>query len=205
MRRFAVLLSVFMLFACSKPAHDPIPAGSTVLILGDSISYGTGANKGEDYPTLLAARTGWNVINAGVPGDTSAGGLERLPDLLEEHAPKFVIVELGGNDFLQQQASSQVASNLKSILSEIKSRDIPATMIAVPSFSPVAAAVGNLSDSPIYRQVGEETQTPVVEDILAEVLSKNSLKADPIHPNATGYRKFEEALAEALKDLGFLG
>ncbi len=204
MLRLSALILACLLTACGKPAHEPIPAGATVLILGDSISYGTGANKGEDYPTLLAARTGWNIVNAGVPGDTSAGGLERLPDLLEEHAPKFVIVELGGNDFLQQQASSQVSTNLKQILSELKSRHIPSALIAVPSFSPVAAAVGNLSDSPIYRQVGEETQTPVIEDVLADVLSKNSLKADPIHPNATGYRKLEEALAEALQDLGFL-
>ena len=111
MLRLSALILACLLTACGKPAHEPIPAGATVLILGDSISYGTGANKGEDYPTLLAARTGWNIVNAGVPGDTSAGGLERLPDLLEEHAPKFVIVELGGNDFLQQQASSQVSTN----------------------------------------------------------------------------------------------
>lgn len=204
MNRFVLLLLTTLLAGCSQPKHEAIPAGATVLILGDSVSFGTGANKGEDYPTLLAARTGWNVINAGIPGDTSSGGLERIPDLLEEHAPKLVLVELGGNDFLQQQSQQQTANNLKAILSEIKAKNTPAALIAVPSFNPVAAALGNLSDDPLYVKVGEETQTPVIEDVLSDVLAKNTLKSDPIHPNAVGYKKLEEGLAEALESLGFL-
>lgn len=88
------------LFACSSESKLPaLPSNSTVLILGDSLSYGTGATKGEDYPTLLAQNTGWQIINAGVPGDTTAQGLARLPNLLVEHQPSLLIVELGGNDF----------------------------------------------------------------------------------------------------------
>lgn len=203
-RLLLALLATVLLAACGHPKHEAIPAGATVLILGDSISYGTGANPGEDYPTLLAARTGWNIINAGVPGDTTTDGLDRLPELLETHTPKLVLVELGGNDFLRQQAPSQVADNLKAILALIRTSNIPAVLIAVPRFNPIGAAVGSLSDSPVYEQVGKETQTPVIEDALSDVLAKNSLKSDQIHPNAAGYRKVAEGVAEGLQDLGFL-
>jgi acyl-CoA thioesterase I len=199
-----LLLAVAFLLGCGHPKHAAIPPGATVLVLGDSISYGTGANPGEDYPTLLAATSGWKVINAGVPGDTSANGLERLPALLDEHTPQFVMIELGGNDFLQQIPRDQTTSNLRAILTQVKAKGIPAALIAVPAFNPVGAALGNLADSPIYEQIGKETDTPVVTDVLADVLSKNALKSDPIHPNADGYRKVGETLTTALRKLGFL-
>lgn len=203
-RLLLALLLSSLLTACSDVKYAAIPAGATVLVLGDSISYGTGANQGEDYPGLLAAKTGWNVINAGVPGDTTADGLERLPGLLEEHAPKLVLVELGGNDFLHQTPLVQTATNLKTILAQIKAKGIPAVMLAVPRPNLFGAAIGKLSDDPIFEKLGKETATPVVADVLADVLAKNTLKADQIHPNAAGYRLVAEGLREALVDQGFL-
>ncbi len=205
MKRLLLLLPLTLLLtACNHVKHDAIPAGATVLVLGDSVSYGTGANKGEDYPTLLAGKSGWNVVNAGVPGDTTADGLNRLPDLLEEYTPKLVLVELGGNDFLRHMPVEQTSANLKSILSQIKAKGIPAVMLAVPRPNLFGAAVGSLSDDPIYEKIGKETQTPVIPDVLSDVLAKNTLKSDQIHPNAAGYRLVEEELREALKDQGFL-
>lgn len=199
-----LVLLAALLAACSHPKQAAIPAGATVLVLGDSVSYGTGANAGEDYPTILAAKTGWNIVNAGVPGDTTADGLERLPGLLEEHAPKLILVELGGNDFLRHVPLEQTAGNLRGILGQIKAKGIPAVLVAVPRPNLFGAAVGNLSDDPIFEQVGKETETPVVQGVLADVLAKNTLKSDYIHPNAAGYRKVAEDMREALKDLGFL-
>lgn len=67
------LIATILLLSCSDGEKlAAIPKGTTVLILGDSLSYGTGASPATSYPTLLAQRTGWNIINAGVPGDTSA-------------------------------------------------------------------------------------------------------------------------------------
>ncbi len=199
-----LLVLAVLLVACSHPKHAAIPAGATVLVLGDSVSYGTGANPGEDYPALLAARTGWNIINAGVPGDTTADGLERLPALLEEHAPKLVLVELGGNDFLRQVPRQETVANLKSILTQITAKGIPAVLVGVPRPNLLGAAVGSLSDDPIFAEIGKETATPVVEEVLSDVLAKNALKADPIHPNAEGYRKVAEGMREALQKLGFV-
>lgn len=193
-----------LLAACHQPHYDPVPRTATVLILGDSVSYGTGAGRGEDYPALLAGMTGWNVINAGVPGDTTAEGLERLPGLLEEHSPGFIVVELGGNDFLHKLPREETAANLKKILALIKEKNIPSVLVAVPQPNLFGAAVGNLSDDPVFEQIGKETGVPVISEVLSDVLAKNTLKSDPIHPNADGYRKLAEGLRENLKSLGFL-
>jgi len=96
-----VLCALLQLTACEKDyRYAPLPSTANVLILGDSLTYGTGAAEGEDYATLLANNTGWNVMNAGVPGNTSQQGLDRLPEYLDAHASgdqriDLLIVELG--------------------------------------------------------------------------------------------------------------
>lgn len=201
--RLTALLLATLLLACSAPKHQAIPAGATVLVLGDSVSYGTGAGKGEDYPTLLAARTGWNIVNAGIPGDTSAGGLQRLPELLEEHAPRLLLIELGGNDFLRRMPRGETTANLKAMVAQARAKSIPVVLLAMPQPNLFGAALRSLSDEPIYEAIAEETQTPLISDVFSGVLSKNELKSDPIHPNAEGYRQVAEQLAAALREQGF--
>lgn len=199
-----------LLLACdSKPQYQALPKNANVLILGDSLTYGTGAAEGADYPTLLANNTGWNVINAGVPGNKSADGLARLPDLLEEYHDgeqkiDLLLVELGGNDFLKKVPSAETMRNLQTILMQAKVKNIPTVLLAIPEFSPVGAAFGSLSDHPLYAQLAGEADTPLISNIFSGVLAKNNLKADPIHPNAEGYRKVEAELRQALLELGFL-
>lgn len=194
-----------ILIACGSSEKLPaIPTGATVLILGDSLSYGTGASEGQDYPALLAQSTGWNIINAGIPGDTSAQGLARLPELLEEHQPKLLMIVLGGNDFLQKQPIAQTEANLRAIVQSAKSQNIPSLLIAIPDYQPIKAALGSLSDHALYAALAEDVQTPLVEDIFSPVLSKNSLKADYVHPNAQGYQAVEVALRKSLIELGLL-
>src|SRR5258706_11743946 len=96
----------------SKARIGKLERGATVLAFGDSLTFGTGAGAGESYPAVLARSTGLNVLNAGVPGETSAEGLERLPDVLEETQPKLLILCHGGNDFLRKMDDSGVASNV---------------------------------------------------------------------------------------------
>ena len=205
-----VFCIVFAVTACDRDyKHTPLPTTSNVVILGDSLTYGTGAGSGEDYASILASNTGWNVINAGVPGNTSYEGLARLSHYLEAHASgeqkiDLLIVELGGNDFLKHVPESETINNLKSILDQAKAKSIQTALIAIPKFSPVGAAFGALSDHPLYEEIAEETDTPLIEELFSDVLAKNSLKADPIHPNAEGYRLVASELQNALIDLGFL-
>jgi acyl-CoA thioesterase I len=201
-----ILIFLFLLVACGgdKPKFAAIPAGAIVLILGDSLSYGTGANAGEDYPTLLAKSTGWNIINEGVPGDTSAGGLARLPALLETHQPKLLIVELGGNDLLHQTPPAEITGNLKAILSAAKAQGIQTLLVAIPEFSPLKATFGNLTDHPLYETIAKETATPLIAEVFSEVLSDRKLKSDQIHANALGYAEVAKQIHEKLKELGFV-
>lgn len=205
-----VLFIAFAVTACDRDyQHTPLPSTSNVVILGDSLTYGTGAGSGEDYASILASNTGWNVINAGVPGNTSYDGLARLPQILQAHESgdqkiDLLIVELGGNDFIRHVPEPETVNNLKTILHQAKAKSINTALIAIPKFSPVGAAFGALSDHPLYEELAEETDTPLIQDLFSDVLSKNNLKADYIHPNAAGYRVVASKLQDALIDLGFL-
>lgn len=206
LKNLVLITSLSLLIAAcgSEKVHSALPANATVVILGDSLTYGTGAEKGQDYASMLANKSGWNVINAGVPGNTSANGLERLSDLLDEQKVDLLIVELGGNDFLRHMPEDETTKNLKAILAQSKASKIPTVLLAIPEFSPIGAAFGNLSDHPLYKKLAQETDTPLIEDVFSEVLSKNSLKSDQIHPNAEGYRMVEGNLREALIKMGYL-
>lgn len=198
-------LLTIALVACSNSQKlAVIPANSTVIILGDSLSYGTGAAKGEDYPTLLAQQTGWHIINAGVPGDTSAQGLARLPDLLQVHQPAVLMIELGGNDFLRNINIEQTESNLRAIIQAAQLKGIQVILIAIPDYQPVKAALGGLTDHPMYANLADETQATLVSNVFSSVLSTNALKADYVHPNASGYQVVEQNLRGALIELGLL-
>lgn len=206
-----VLLSLSLLLAaCERDyRYAPLPSAANVVILGDSLTYGTGAGPEQSYAAILAENTGWQIVNAGVPGDTSAEGLERLPELLdtymdEEQSIDLLLVELGGNDFLQRVPRSQTIRNLEAILAQAKSRGVQTALIAIPKISVADAALGNLSDHPLYQELAEATGTPLIENVFSEVLSTSSLKADAIHPNAHGYRVAADRLQQELVELGFI-
>ena len=203
-RLLLLLLLTMFLLACNGEQFSAIPAGSKVLVLGDSLSFGTGANPGQDYPALLAQNTGWNVINAGIPGETSEEGLSRLADLLNEHQPNLLMIELGGNDFLKKMPITQTETNLRAIIQMAKQKYIPALLIAIPDYEPVKVAFGGLSDHSLFKKLADETQTPLIENIFSEVLSNNSLKSDYVHPNAEGYRRVENKLREVLTEMGLI-
>ena len=135
-------------------------------------------------------------------GDTSAEGLTRLPGLLEKYQPALLMIELGGNDFLRNINFSQTEANLRAIIQAAQSQNIQTVLIAIPDNQPVKAALGGLSEHPIYPKRAEENNIPLVEDIFPDVLSKNALKADYIHPNAEGYKVVEEELRAALNEFG---
>ena len=204
MRVWFLLFTLLLVSCGGSEKHPAIPQGALVLVLGDSLSFGTGANQGEDYPTLLASNTGWQIINAGVPGDTSSEGLARLPVLLENHQPKLLILALGGNDFLQKLPTSQTSSNIRAILAQTKAKNITTVLVAIPEFSPIKAAVGSLSDHPLYEEIAKETATPLAEEVFSEVLSDNNLKSDQVHPNAAGYKEVAAHMLDELKKLGFV-
>jgi acyl-CoA thioesterase I len=205
MKRRALIVAC-ALAACSRkpPSAAALPAGSTVLALGDSITFGTGADNAAAYPAQLAALTGWNVINGGVPGDTAAQAAERLPPLLSEHKPALVIVSAGGNDFLRRVPAAETEAALRSAIQLARDAAAQVLLVAVPQPSIGAALGTGLSDHPLYAQLADELKLPLHANGWAQVLGDQKLRSDQIHANAAGYRAFAEGLAATLRNTGHL-
>jgi len=205
MRWLVLLCSVLVLSGCSEaPAYPPLPAGSRVLVLGDSLSYGTGAARGQDYPSRLAQLSGWDIVNAGVAGDTVQAAGRRLDALLASHRPDLVLIELGGNDFLQRRSESEVKADLRIVISRVRQAGARPVLLAVPRFSLLRGAINSLADAPLYAELADEEGLPLLADSLSELLSDESLRADPIHLNGEGYRRLAEALAVQFARMGLL-
>lgn len=203
-RTFLLGAGALLLTACGRKSaqtHAKIPEGSTVLALGDSLTFGYGANPGESYPEQLHKLTGWNIVNGGVSGDTSAQALSRLPELLQNR-PKLVIIGIGGNDFLRKVPEEQTRANIAKIIETVQKENIPAVLVGVPHIT-LGALFGHLSDHPLYEDLSEEYGTPLFGGAWAEILGDNDLKSDQIHANGKGYRRFAEKLSDFLHTQGF--
>ena len=180
-----------------------VPAGSTVLALGDSLTYGTGASPETAYPTVLAELSGWNVVNAGVSGNTSAQALERLPGLLAEHQPKLVIVSIGGNDFLRKLPESDTRTHVHAICRQALDAGAQVLLVAVPRAT-VAAALGQMTDHALYAEVAEDLKIPLQREAWGEVLAQPDLRADAVHANARGYAQFARSVQGTAAAVGLL-
>jgi lysophospholipase L1-like esterase len=186
-----------------RPARaEPLAPGATVLALGDSITFGTGAAPAASYPAVLSALTGWDVVNGGVPGDTSAQALARLPDLLAEHTPALVIVSIGGNDFLRRLPEAQTRENVRRVAELARAGGAQVLLVAVPQPSATAAVTGSLSDHPLYEELADQLGVPLHREGWARVLSDAALRTDRIHANDQGYRRFAEGLAATAREVG---
>lgn len=195
----ALFFSV-LIFACSDSPIDQalLASDAKILAFGDSLTFGTGANEGEDYPTRLADLTNMQIINAGIPGEVSSKGLERLPDLLDEHMPDLLILIHGGNDILRKLPREKQKQNLLAMIELAKTRNIQIALFGVPEPGLF------LKSAEIYEQLGNETNIPTELSLLPDILGDKSLKSDIAHPNAKGYQKMAEGIYDFLKESGYL-
>ena len=195
-----LLLALALTFtACGeRPKLERLPASAVVLAFGDSLTFGTGAAEAESYPAQLESLIGRRVVGAGIPGEVTAQALERLPAALEEHAPRLLILCIGGNDFLRRLGNAQAERNVRAMVQLAKSRGVSVLLIGTPE-------PGLLPSPPaFYAAVAKDLGVPYEDGVITEVLKDASLKSDPIHPNARGYRLIAERLAATLKKSGAL-
>jgi len=195
----ALALTVTLGGCKDKPRHAALPQGTTVLALGDSLTHGSGATPDTSYPALLALVSGWQVVNAGVPGESAAQGCERLPALIDEHRPQLVLVLLGGNDFLRRMPERGVIDALQSCVEFARSSRTDVALIPVPRFN-----AGGIRNAPLYEEAGRASDVPVLESGLASLLAQSAMRADAIHLNAAGYREMAMTIAESLRTQGWL-
>jgi lysophospholipase L1-like esterase len=200
MRRLVVLLLLALSAAgCSeRPRLKPLSSDAVVLAFGDSLTYGTGAQESESYPAQLEQLIGRRVVGAGVPGEVTAQALARLPAALEEHAPNLLLLCIGGNDFLRRLGNRQAEDNVRAMVQLARNRGIEVLLIGTPEPG------FRVTPPTFYGAIAQEFGLPYEEQVIGEVLKDASLKADPIHPNARGYRIIAERIAGALKQSGAL-
>jgi lysophospholipase L1-like esterase len=198
----ALLLACsILLSACgdSTPRLPRLAENTVILAFGDSLTYGTGADKNQSYPAVLSKLTGRTVINAGIPGEVSAQGRERLPALLDRHRPELLLLCHGGNDLLRRINSAVTRANIESMVEAAAQRNIAVLLIGVPKPGLVF-----LDAAEIYGEVAEKYKLVYEGEILPDVESDSALKSDQIHPNAEGYQRIAAAIYQLMTNSGAL-
>ena len=199
MRLLWIGLALLLAGACSeRPKLERLPADAVILAFGDSLTFGTGAAESESYPAQLERLIGRPVVRAGVPGEVTAQALARLPAALDEHSPRLLLLCIGGNDFLRRLGNAQAERNVREMVKLAKSRGIGVLLIGTPEPG------FTVTPPKFYADIAKEYRVPYEAGIIGQVLKDSALKADPIHPNARGYKLIAERLAETLKQSGAL-
>lgn len=197
-----IVISIFILLSgCDQttPKLTKLPADTVILAFGDSLTYGTGASSGQDYPSILEQLTSLHVINAGVPGEISRDGLKRLQPLLDEHQPDLLILIHGGNDILRRIPAQQTADNIRQMIAEARQRNTHVIMMGVPQ-----PGLFLMSSAEMYQQIAENQKIATDLETLPEILADPGLKSDRVHPNEEGYRIMAENIYRLLQENGAL-
>jgi len=168
-------------------------AEQTIVVVGDSLSSGYGIAAEQSWVAMLEDRLqsegyGYRVVNASIAGDTSAGGLARLPRLLAAHKPDLVVIELGGNDGLRGQPVAALRDNLTKMieLSKQSGADVVLAGIQIP---PNYGQTYGQALSAVYPELAARYDAPLIGFILEDVaLDPELMQPDGIHPNAAGQK-----------------
>jgi acyl-CoA thioesterase-1 len=216
---FIALAAVFALSACAvdrpatgatnpKPLVTPnISAQSPKIVaLGDSLTAGFGLTENESYPYLLQQRLkadgyDYEVVNAGVSGDTSLGGLERADWVLGQENVEILILELGANDLLRGMPVDRMKDNLSKIILKAKARNVKVLLCGM--LAPMTMG-GEYQKAYInaFPALASEHKVSFMPFILEGIALKKELnQADGIHPNATGARIMTENIYRALRPM----
>ena len=178
----------------------------TILVLGDSISAAYGMSLEQGWVSLLQSRLAdthpdYTVVNASISGETTAGGLRRLPQLLADHEPGIVIIELGGNDGLRGYPISSFRSNLQT-MAEMASAANAQVLLLAMEIPPNYGTRYTSSFRQSYETVAEATGSVLGPFMLQDVATHTALmQADGIHPTVEAQPILLDTVFPALADL----
>jgi len=221
------LLVIALLMACNQPVGNPSEVASpsrseetaeviageaddlggriSITFLGDSLSAGLGVEEDEAFPVIVERRLrelGWNVkvTNAGVSGDTTAGGVSRLSWILKQE-PHIVVLELGANDGLRGMSVAVTEANLRRMISGTKEAGVSVLLVGMmvpPNYGSEYAQRFN----DVFPGLADELGVPLVPFLLEGVAAEPELnQADGIHPNSAGHRRVAETVAPYLETI----
>ncbi|HEX8565002.1 MAG TPA: arylesterase [Pyrinomonadaceae bacterium] len=219
-----ILFGLLLAAACDvvQPASNPktamtnanavAPATVTnakapkIIAFGDSLTIGLGLTEKESYPSLLqeklkAGGFDYEVINAGVSGDTSAGGLERIDWALNQPNVEILILELGANDMLRGQSVAKMKENLREIIKRAKAKNVKVLLCGM--LAPPSLGMDYMREyAAAFRDLAKEEAVAFLPFFLEGVGGvKNLNQTDGIHPNAEGARRITETVYKSLVPL----
>jgi acyl-CoA thioesterase-1 len=195
LRVIGILVASLILVAAAAQAGAAQTQASSsapvVLVFGDSLSAGYGIRVEQGWVSLLAQRIehegyGFSVVNASVSGETTAGGLARLPRALDLHQPRVVLLELGANDGLRGLPMQQTADNLEQMIKLLQSRHIPVLLLGL-RLPPNYGERYTSGFMAMYQNLADKFHIPLLPFLLENVALKPALmQTDGLHPNEQG-------------------
>ena len=202
-----LLLGILLALSSSVNSSASLNKNEYVaVVLGDSLSAGYGVKIQESWPSILennlnSKGVNIRIINAGISGDTTSGGLYRLPKLLKEHKPKLVILELGGNDGLRGMSIKKVIrKNLDTMIRmslDVESKVLLIGVELPPNYG--ATYTDNFKN--MYLDLATQYNLPLVQGSIKEMVSLNLMQEDGIHPNTKGHLQIEEEVKSKILSL----
>jgi len=188
--RWLVLMAAILVCSCARHAIPQATRDGPVVAFGDSLVHGTGSSGG-GFVKLMESRLGRPILNLGVPGNTTADGLERLDDVIDRH-PSVVILLLGGNDYLRQVPREETFANLALIIERLQAEGCAVLLVGVRG----GLIRDNFAEH--FRQLADRYRTAYVHDVLDDTLGVSGYMADQVHPNDAGYRVIADRLYPVL-------
>jgi len=179
---------------------------SSILVLGDSISAGYGMNVDDGWvnlmnQTLRQRELAYRMVNASISGETTVGGLKRLPDLLQEHEPSIVVIELGGNDGLRGYPTTKIMDNLLTITELVKAagaQPVIITMRIPPNYGPRYTR----AFEQVFADAADQSKATLVPFLFEELaVDAQMMQDDGIHPTAKAQPLLVEGFLPYLLDL----
>ena len=179
---------------------------SSILVLGDSISAGYGMNVDDGWvnlmnQTLRQRELAYRMVNASISGETTVGGLKRLPDLLQEHAPSIVVIELGGNDGLRGYPTTKIMDNLLTMTDLVKAAGAQPVIITM-RIPPIYGPRYTRAFEQVFADAAEQSKATLVPFLFEELaVDAQMMQDDGIHPTAKAQPLLVEGFLPYLLDL----
>lgn len=188
---FSAIKRVFVLLLVLVAGAAIAEPGRSILVVGDSLSAGYGIDPATGWVALLQDRLdeqgyGYQVVNASISGDTTGGGLRRLPRALQLHQPDIVVIELGGNDGLRGTPIFAIRSNLARMI-ELSQEAGAAVLLAGMQMPPNYGSAYTGAFIAMYEELADKYDTALIPFFMEDVaLDDELMQPDGIHPNVDG-------------------
>ncbi|RTL10740.1 MAG: arylesterase [Neisseriaceae bacterium] len=191
-----ILITLFIISACSKPYFTKLPSDGVILAFGDSLTAGNGTSVENSYPSVLSQISGHKVINAGIPGETTEQGAARFAQVLEETHPQLVILMEGGNDILRNINPQATKRNLENMIKQAQLQHMQIMLVGIPNKSLFS------SHAEFYDDLAKQYNLLLDDNSIAKLEKSPEYKSDEVHFNQQGYKVLAERFYDLLKKNG---